>query len=175
MMKIFQTVGASTTFNIDGLTFPDNEYVVDDKLAPSSTGFFDIVIDPTGTSVAVRFDVTLDEDSLNIIDAIHFSNAYKIVNDEEVSTGIVQTGEDTFSGVISLSDVTNGIPTTLRFYIEWEEEETTEGNIIDSQLGSYKDLSTTLPITVVVTQYSRRNFAANLNWRIYEKISKSSL
>ena len=174
MMKIFQIVGSSTTFDIDGLTFPDNEYVVDDKLAPSSTGFFDIIIDPTGTSVAVRYDVTLDVDSLNIIDAIHFSNAYKIINNEEVSTGIVQTGEDTFSGVISLSDVTNGVPTTLRFYIEWEEEETVEGDILDSQLGSFKDLSTNLPITVVVTQYSRRNIVVLASWRIYEKDNKSN-
>ena len=68
--------------------------------------------------------------------------------------GLTQTGNNTFTGIISLDDVENEVPTTLRFYIGWAEEETEEGDEADSGLGSLKDISTALPVTVVVSQYS---------------------
>ncbi len=142
-----------TTFNISNLTYPTNEFVADNKMAPSSSGYFDIVIDPSNSSVAVRFDVTLDTEQLNIIDSIRFTNAYRVVNGEEVSEGIVQTGENTYSGIISLNDVKNNVASTVRFYLGWEENETEEGDTQDSELGSIMDLSTNLPVKVTVSQY----------------------
>lgn len=85
MILIFLTVGANTTFTIDTLTYPDNEYVVENKLAPASSGYFDIVIDPTGSSVAIRVDVTLDVEDLSILDSIGFTAACRVVNGEEVA------------------------------------------------------------------------------------------
>ena len=145
--------GLQKTFNINGLTYPENEYVVENKLAPASSGYFDIVIDPTGSSVAIRFDVTLDVQNLNAFDSIRFTSAYRVVNGEEVSQGIVKTGTNTYSGVISLNDVRNEVASTIRFYIGWDEEETDEGDESDSELGSLKDVTTSLPVNVVVTQY----------------------
>lgn len=72
---------------------------------------------------------------------------------EEVDEGMVQTDAHTYSGVISLADVQNGTPSTMRFYIGWEEEETEEGDAADSQLGSMKDVSTNIPVRVVISQY----------------------
>ena len=144
---------SETTFSIDSLTYPENEFVVDDKLAPSSSGYFDVVIDPTGSSVAVRFDVTLDVSGLSLVDSIRFTNAYRVVEGEEVSEGMVRTGTNTFSGIISLDDVKNGVASTARFYIGWEEEESDEGDEADTELGNIKDLSTGLPVSIVVSQY----------------------
>ena len=79
---------AQTTFDIDELVFPENEFVVDGKLAPASSGYFDVVIDPTGSSVAVRFDVTLDVSELNDYDAINFTAAYRVINGQEDTTCI---------------------------------------------------------------------------------------
>ncbi len=107
-----------------------------------------------GSSVAIRVDVTLDTEDLNILDSIGFTAACRVVNGEEVASGLTQTGENTFTGIISLSDVKNEIPTTMRFYIGWDEEETEEGDEADTQIGSLKDISTALPVTVVVSQYS---------------------
>lgn len=143
----------STTFNISNLVYPSNQYVVEGKMAPSSTGYFDIVIDPTGSSVAVRFDVTLDVQSLNIIDSLGFTNAYRVVNGVETSQGITQTGTNTYSGIISLSDVENEVQTTLRFYLGWEEEETDEGDVADSQIGLTQNQVTNLPVRVDISQY----------------------
>ena len=144
---------SETTFNIDELVFPENEFVVEGKLAPASNGYFDVVIDPTGSSVAVRFDVTLDVSGLNVYDSINFTAAYRVINGEEVSEGIVQTGENTYSGIISLNDVKNNVASTVRFYLGWEENETEEGDTQDSELGSIMDLSTNLPVRVTVSQY----------------------
>ena len=145
---------SQTTFDIDQLIFPENEFVVDGKLAPATSGYFDVVIDPTGSSVAVRFDVTLDVSELSDYDAINFTAAYRVVNGQEVSAGMVRTGSHTFSGVISLADVQNGVASTMRFYIGWEEEGDDEGDEEDSQIGNIKDLSADLPVNVVVSQYS---------------------
>lgn len=145
---------SETTFDIDELIFPESEFVVEGKLAPASSGYFDVVIDPTGTSVAVRFDVTLDVSGLNAYDAINFTAAYRVVNGEEVSANMVRTGDHTYSGVISLDDVRQGIASTMRFYIGWEEEETEEGDESDTQLGNIKDVTTQLPVNVVISQYS---------------------
>lgn len=143
----------STTFNINNLVYPSNQYVVEGKMAPSSTGYFDIIIDPTGSSVAVRFDVTLDVQNLNIIDSLGFTNAYRVVNGVETSTGITQTGTNTYSGIISLNDVQNAVQTTVRFYLGWDEVETEEGDIADSQIGLTQNSSTYLPVRVDISQY----------------------
>ena len=145
---------AQTTFDIDELIFPENEFVVDGKLAPASSGYFDVVIDPTGSSVAVRFDVTLDVSELNDYDAINFTAAYRVINGQEVSQGMVRTGSHTYSGVISLADVEAEVASTMRFYIGWEEEGDDEGDEEDTHIGNIKDLSASLPVNVVVTQYS---------------------
>ena len=145
---------SETTFDIDDLIFPESEFVVEGKLAPASSGYFDVVIDPTGTSVAVRFDVTLDVSGLSAYDAINFTAAYRVINGEEVSANMVRTGDHTYSGVISLDDVKNGVASTMRFYIGWEEDETEEGDESDTQLGNIKDVTTKLPVNVVISQYS---------------------
>lgn len=145
---------SETTFDIDDLIFPESEFVVEGKLAPASSGYFDVVIDPTGTSVAVRFDVTLDVSGLSAYDAINFTAVYRVINGEEVSANMVRTGDHTYSGVISLDDVKEGIASTMRFYIGWEEDETEEGDESDTQLGNIKDITAKLPVNVVISQYS---------------------
>ena len=144
---------SETTFNVDNLIFPESAFVAENKLAPGANGYFEIVIDSTGSSVAVRYDVTLVVDNLNIIDSIRFTKACILVDGEEVEEGIIKTGENTYSGVISLEDVTNEVQTTLRFYIGWEELENGQGDIADTELGLIKDISTNIPVDVVVTQY----------------------
>lgn len=152
--NIVNSNGTATTFNINSLTYPSNgQFVAQNKMAPGTNGYFDILIDPTGCSVAIRFDVILDVASLDIIDSIKFSSACRVVNNVEVSEGIVQTGVNTYSGIISLEDVKNAVPTTVRFYIEWEEKGTTTADDADSQLGLVRGNVTSLPVRVEASQY----------------------
>ena len=147
------TGNLETTFNINSLTYPSNDFVAENKIAPSSSGYFDVEIDATGSSVAVRYDIALDTAQMNISEGIQFKNAYKVVNNTEVSEGIVKTGDNTYSGIIPLSSIKNGEKCKLRFYIGWDEDESGEADEDDSALGQLKNVSTSLPVEVVVTQY----------------------
>lgn len=152
--NIVNSNGTSTAFNISSLTYPSSsQYVAQNKMAPGTNGYFDIIIDPAGCSVAIRYDVTLNVASLNIIDSIKFSSVCRVVNNTEVSSGIVQTGPNTYSGIISLADVKNSVPTTVRVYLEWEEKGTAAGDAADSQLGLVRGNVTSLPVIVEASQY----------------------
>ena len=141
-------------FQINSLTYTSNQYVLANKIAPSTSGYFEIVIDPSGSSVAVRYDVTLDLTELDDVDAINFDSAYTVVNGVETA-GVVRTGEYTYSGTISLSDVIANNTTTARFYIAWEDDGTGQNDAEDSRLGVSREIQDLeLPITVVVSQYT---------------------
>ena len=148
------TANTVTNFTIDSLTYPSNEYVLENKIAPSSSGYFDIAIDPSGSSVAIRYDVTLDLQELDISDAINFESACVVIDGSEVSGGLTRTAENTYTGIISLTDVANDEIITARFYIQWEEENDGENDQDDTTLGLTKGVTLELPIRVVVSQYS---------------------
>ena len=150
-------------FSINSLEYPSNEYVLENKMAPSSSGYFDIVFDGTGNSTAIRFDVTLNFDELNISEAIHFQNAYKVVNGVEQNNYMVRTAENTYSGIISLADVTNEVLTRVRFYVEWENDTTGQSDEADSVLGLSRNISLEIPVTVNIKQYVGEQLTAYNN------------
>ena len=145
--KDISSQNATKTFTINNLNLLNNEYVVDGKIAPNSVGYFDISIDPTGTTTAVRFDVTLDLSDFETVDAIHFESACLIVNGEENPSGMTRTAQNTYTGIIPLSDVKQNIVTTARLYIKWEDGEN------DIDLGLIRDNQLDLPIEVDISQY----------------------
>ena len=138
---------STKTFTINNLTLLNNEYVIDGKIAPNSVGYFDISIDPTGTSTAIKFDVTLDLSDFENVEAIHFESACLVVNGEENPSGMTRTAKNTYTGIIPLSDVKQNTITTARLYIKWEDSET------DIVLGLIKNNQLNLPIEVDVSQY----------------------
>ncbi len=146
--KDISSKNATKTFTIDNLTLLNNEFVVDGKIAPNSVGYFDISIDPTGTTTAVRFDVTLDFSDLETVEAIHFESACLVINGEENTSGMTRTAKNTYTGIIPLSDVKQNIITTARLYIKWEDSET------DIDLGLIKNNQLDLPIEVDISQYN---------------------
>ena len=145
--KDISSKNATKTFTINNLTLLNNEYVVDGKIAPNSVGYFDIAIDPTGTTTAVRFDVTLDFSDFATVEAIHFESACLVVNGEENSSGMTRTARNTYTGIIPLADVKQNIVTTARLYIKWEDSES------DIDLGLIQNNQLDLPVEVDVSQY----------------------
>lgn len=141
------------TFTINDLNYNSNDYVLDGKIAPGLLGYFDIVIDATGASVAVRYDVTIDFDQLNISDSIKFAKLVRVVNGVEDETGIIQTDVNTYTGTISLADVEAGTTNTIRVYLEWEDDGTGANDAEDSILGTTKDIQVAIPIEVKASQY----------------------
>mgnify|MGYP006916102120 CR=1 FL=1 len=145
-------------FVIQNLTYPSTSaYVQANKMAPTANGYFDIVIDPTGNSTAIRFDVTMDLSALTVSNSIHFNAAYKVVNGVETAEGMVRTGQNTYSGIIPLADVKAATSTTARFYIIWEDDGSGTNDDPDSELGKVRDTTLNLPINAAClasTSYS---------------------
>ena len=98
---------ANQEFNINQLLYDGNGNVVPGKLAPGLEGYFDLVIDVTDTSVAVRYDIEIDFGLLNIDDDIKFTSIKRIVDGIEKEEGITRTDETKYSGTISLDEITN--------------------------------------------------------------------
>ena len=142
------TSGNSTrTFTINNLTLLNNENVIDGKIAPNSVGYFDVSIDPTGTSTAIRFDILLDFTDLATVEAIHFESACLVVNGVENPNGLVRTARNTYTGIIPLADVKLNTVTTARLYIKWEDSQN------DIDLGSIQNNQLGLPIEADISQY----------------------
>lgn len=147
---------STKSFQIRNLTYPTNNYVLENKMAPSSSGYFDIIINPTGCSVAVKFDVTIDLTALSINNAIRFQSACKVIDGQENISGMTRTGLNTYTGTISLADIKLEKTTTARFYLCWDEDGTGANDENDSAIGVARTINSNLnlPITVVLSQYS---------------------
>lgn len=140
-------------FTINELTYNSNDYVLEGKIAPGLLGYFDVTIDATQASVAVRYDVTIDFSQLNLSESIKFSKLATVVDGVESEDGIVRTGESTYTGIVNLDDIEAGKTSTLRVYLGWEDDGTGANDEEDSTLGKNKDAQVLIPVQVKASQY----------------------
>ena len=140
-------------FTINALTYNSNDYVLAGKIAPGLQGYFDVTIDATEASVAVRYDVTIDFTKLDLSDSIKFSKLTTVVDGTESETGITRTGESTYTGIVQLADIEADKTNTLRVYLGWEDDGTGANDEADSVLGTNKDAQVSIPVTVKASQY----------------------
>ncbi len=159
-IDLTSSTGEVKNFSINSLSYNSGDYVLANKFAPSASGYFDIVLDPTGASVAIRYDLTIDFSELSDISSeMSFDFACKVVNGVEDRNALIRTAANTYTGTISLDDVKNEVSTTARFYIKWEDDGTGTNDQADSALGvSGGTLS--IPVSVVVSQYSGETITA---------------
>lgn len=130
------------TFVVDKINLINNGNVLEGKMAPGSKGYFDIVIDPTDTDTSIRYDISFDFSSLN--DKIVVSGI------EEITSGnLVRTGKNTYSKVITLNEIKNGITNTIRVYIKWDNSDDES----DSAIGSVINNFINVPVTIAAYQY----------------------
>lgn len=139
--------GDSTDMVINNVTYSDNNNVEDNYIAPGRTGYFDIILDPTGTEVAVRYDITFDLSSLDYPDNIIFTMT------ADAAGPIVQTGPDTYSGIVSLDEIANHSNISLHLVIDWLDINDDDHNESDSAYGLNKDMEIGLPISFKLSQY----------------------
>jgi len=135
--------GTEKTFDIGDFTVPDNS-VFEGKFAPGLEGYFELTIAPQDTQVSVRYDITIDQ-SAAVLKNIH------LVSVEEVATNntLVQTAEDTYTGIMPLSDITGNYVNTIRITFKWDEVSDAE----NAMKNGIDVLSIGIPITVSVKQY----------------------
>lgn len=135
----------NTSFVVDSIVLDSNTSVKEGKIAPGGSGYFDILIDGKDTDVSFRYDVTFDFSNLDISKLI-------IEKIEEVNYGmLIKTGENTYTNVITLSDIKKGITNLIRVYVKWENAET--ANEEDSVIGLDSEYSLNIPVNITFTQY----------------------
>ena len=135
---------ASTSFTVNNVNVAANSHVVADRMAPGTSAYFDINIVPTGTDVSIRYDLSFDFSELSTtltVDDIRELN----------NRNLVRTGENTYSGVITLSEIQSNVQSNVRVSIKWDNNE--NNNDIDTEIGRNINGSISIPVQINVIQY----------------------
>lgn len=144
------TSSTKTTFIINQIEYSSSSHVASNKIAPGLDGCFYIIIDPSATNVAIRYDIKLDKSSLT-------NNSITISSIEEINNNNIlkRTDNSIYTGVISLSDVQSGKKDKIKFNVNWINNEDNNSN--DTIIGTTQNPSINIPVTVNVTQYLGEN------------------
>ncbi len=132
-------------FNIDNVSVSSDENVRENHFAPGTEGYFDINIDPNGTDVSIYYEIVCRDDMITN-PQISLTNVENANGDD-----LTLIAPYTYAGVIPLSDVENDIVTTIRFYIQWLNNE--NNNAIDSSYGISSD-TFEIPMEITFKQYT---------------------
>lgn len=135
--------GETISFSLSNFVYATNSHVANGYIAPGRNGYFDIVLDPAGTEVAVRYDITLD------LEGDYSDNLTYSVTTADGMT--IRTGENTYSGVIDMSSIENDEVATLRINLEWED--IASYNASDTALGLIRNNDIEIPASITVVQY----------------------
>ena len=138
--------GIEKNFLVNQLEVEQNSHVKNGKIAPGLSGSFYITIDPGNTDVAVRYDVKLDESNMT-------NEKIKINSVTEVASNniLIQSAEDTYTGIISLADIKAGKKNSIKAQIVWTNDETQ--NDKDTEVGTRSNPSIDIPVNIKVSQY----------------------
>ena len=137
---------ATHTFTIEDINIQGNANTKSGKFAPGMSGSFDIEIEPQDTEVSIRYDILVDDslldDSQIVIGTIAETNN---------SNTLTRTGENTYTGLILLNDITANYYDNIHITFIWDNDEA--NNEKDSIIGTTLNGSISVPITITFTQY----------------------
>ena len=139
--------GVETEFVIDKISTTQNEHVKNDKLAPGLSGSFSITIDPDNTDVSIIYNIALNTEKLT-----NNKLSIETIKETQVGNTLIQTGENTYTGIIPLEDIKNGVTNTIEITVQWVDDESNNEN--DTELGTVYDSKLEIPVTVHVSQYT---------------------
>lgn len=119
-----------------------NQYVADNKVAPSSKGYFDIDIDPTNVEVSFDYSISLTIENTNIPDLM--ITKYSIVDssydEDKDELQINNIKDNTITGSLTYDNKTENFkfePFTIRIYFEWYEgTDEVMDDLSDSEVGN---------------------------------------
>ena len=100
------------------------------KLSPGSTGNFQFEIDPTGSEVAILYQI-------EIIDKTVDSSKYVTINSVTSDRNLVRTDANIYSGIISLANINSSEKTHVTVYFTFEDDEDIEVDEEEEQ--TYED------------------------------------
>ena len=82
-------------------------------MAPGSTGVLDINIDPTDTDVAIKFDLEIIDKNIDPLKILTVSSI------TDSSNQLIRTGVNTYTGIITLDEISSGTIENIKLNIEW--------------------------------------------------------
>lgn len=144
-LDIKSETGESVELEIDNFGNFSNNYTAPNKIAPFSEGYVDIKIDPTGTDVAVKYDVELDTTN----DSNLAITAWLEMQSEERT--LIKTGEHKYTAIFTLDEIQDSQTDTLRCYIMWANDE--NKNEIDTEVAGEVDAKVKVNVRITATQY----------------------
>ncbi len=138
--------GITETFTLNNMIYDEsNENIENGYIAPGKSGYFDIVLDPSGTDVAISYEINVR------LDECAYPNNIKLSVENTSTDGGVEVIGNTFKGLISLNDIKNNKTITLKLTLIWENNE--EFNESDTKLGTIEANKLKIPITITLNQY----------------------
>lgn len=138
-------IGKSETFTIDNFISEEDSTVASGKIAPGTSGYFNININPSTTQVSIRYDLTFDFSKLD--------NLFTITKVEEKNGyNLIKTGPNTYSNVITLNEIKENKTNNIRVHIKWNNNE--ENNDKDTEIGLTENNTLNIPVSITVLQYS---------------------
>ena len=139
-----ELINETTTFSVSNFNVTGDSNVKENYFAPGTNGYFDIVIDPNDTEVAIRYDLSYRDDMV--------VNSQITITEVSVvaGTNVIQTGPKAYSGVINLDQIEAGENIVIRFYVEWLNDE--GNNEVDSLYGK-GEAQIEIPVEILFTQY----------------------
>lgn len=157
--------GQNLVFNIsdDQLKYVASDYVQENKIAPGSQAYVDIVIDPTNTDVSIVYTIDVGQVAVGSnntsnanIELISASNYFKINAEDEAEAPVTNetdyTNGNSYTSVIPVSKITQGYKNYVRLYFEWVNTEAY--NSTDSALAATEGATISLPIQINLKQYT---------------------
>lgn len=120
---------STNTFTLADVDWEEDEYIADGYIAPGREGTLNIEIDPTGSKVAMRYKLEIDESNI--------TNDSIIISSVTASTGdVTKESEGVYTGTIPLDEVTSNTKKVLTVTITWNNPETTTTDTNDTSTGT---------------------------------------
>ena len=143
-------------FTIDTINISKNDFTEDNHIAPGGTGYFDIVINVKDTDVSVRYDLSINTESLNQNNKIKINSIGVL----EKNNTFIETGNYSYTSIIPLENIKNGNNVnTIRITFEWKNDET--NNEADTIMGTKPNYAIKLPVVLNVSQYLGEEITTN--------------
>lgn len=172
------TNGLSSSINLVPIIEKD-ENVTNDKIAPSSKGYFDIDIDPSNVDVSFNYSIQLGFANENMPDLM--ITKYAILDETYVEGDEIKPTtltENIIKGTFNKSEEQAFKPFTVRVYFEWYEgENEQQDDIKDSEIGhqaAVDDTSIQIQATIHFEQKLTENTQTQTQAEVQEDILGST-
>ena len=146
------------------LTLAENDYVSDDRIAPDRSGYFDILLDPTGSEVAIDYIISCDfanaatgiantDSDITITGAKFWKAASAGTDDTGTAININSASGVTLSE--TLAAVEANTPITVRVTVTWTHHADASLDSADTANGvaARTNAMITIPVTVTAQQH----------------------